>query len=351
VGKGDGWIMSQVILARHLKKGALKPVYLFCGEEEFLLQRALGQVEAYLRERGELSAKVSFRLHEVSWAEVLSAARSPQLWGGRQLVVVWGVERSKAAELKPLAAYLQAPSAWTCLVLVAAALKMKEVQSHALWRQLLEQEAVVAFPRLWERELIQWLEEEAKRQGKTLAPGVARFLVEMGGQNLSELAQQLEKLILFVGAAPELSLAAARTLASQSRQYTIFELVEALGQSRPEKALQVLHQLLELGEPPGVILVMLARQIRLLWRVAAKPPEGRDADTLARELGLPPFAAAKLLQQAKHFRPGRLREQLLALQEVDLQLKSGALAPPLSLEKVILDLCPLPELRERRPGR
>jgi len=344
-------IMSHVILARHLKKGAPKPVYLFFGEEEFLMERALGQLEAWLRGREELAAKVTFRADKVPWAEVLSVARSPQLWGGRQLVVVWGVERCKGGELKPLSAYLQDPSRWSCLVLLAANLKMQEVQSTPLWRQLLDQEAALAFPRFREREIIPWLEEEAKQQGKTMAPGVARLLVESVGQNLAELAQQLEKLILYVGETPDLSLSAARRLISQSRSHTIFELVEALGQSRPEKALQVLQRLLELGEPPSLILVMLARQLRLLWRVAEILSQGGDSEPLARGLGVPSFVAAKLQQQVKNFTPGRLQAQLLALQEVDLQMKSGALAPQVSLEKIILDLCPLPELRERPQGR
>lgn len=342
--------MSHPILSRHLKKGTLKPVYLFYGEEEFLIRRALASLEAWLQQHDELAAKISLEAAATPLADVLSAARSPQLWGGRQLVVYWGVDHLKASDLAPLAKYLAAPSSWTCLILVAVGLKAKDVQARKPWRHLLEQEAALAFPRLRERELLGWLEQEAKQQGKVLEPGAARVLVEAVGQNLTDLAQQLEKLILYAGPAAQISAAAAQTLASHSRVRTIFELVESLGQNQPEKALAVLLRLLALGEPPSVILVMLARQLRLLLRTQEGLQQGLNTAQLAQELGVLPFVAEKLQRQAADLSAPRLQEQLLRLQEADQQIKTGMAAPQLLLEKVILDLCPLPALRTGQPG-
>ncbi len=192
--------MSHAVLERHLKKSTLKPVYLWFGEEEFLIRRALARLEAWLQQGDDLAAKTVLDAAETPLAEALTAARSPQLWGGRQLVMVWQVERYKAKELAVLEKYLQAPSSQTCLVLIAPGLKPKDVQAHNLWRRLLEQEAALGFSRLREGELPTWLEREAKRQGKTLGPGAARQLVEAVGQNLSDLHQELEKLILYTGA-------------------------------------------------------------------------------------------------------------------------------------------------------
>ena len=172
--------MSHAVLERHLNKSTLKPVYLWFGEEEFLIRRALARLEAWLQQRDDLAAKTVLDGTETPLTEALRAARSPQLWGGRQLVIVWRAERYKAAELAVLGKYLQAPSNQTCLILIASGLKPKDVQAHSLWRQLLEQEAALGFPRLREGELPTWLEREAKRQGKSLGPGAARHLVRRG---------------------------------------------------------------------------------------------------------------------------------------------------------------------------
>jgi DNA polymerase III subunit delta len=337
--------MSNAVLERQLKKKTLKSVYLWYGEEEFLIRQALTSLETWLRQQDDLAAKIVLDAADTSLAEALTEARSPQLWGGRQLIIIWQAERYKAEELTVLGKYLQAPAAQTCLVLVAPGLKFKEVQANKLWRQLLEDEAALGFSRLREGELPGWLEREAKRQGKTLGPGVARQLVEVVGLNLMELHQELEKLILFAGAESTITAAHTARLSSHSRTHTIFELVEALGQSQPDKALKVLARLLELGEHPSKIVVMLARQIRLLVRTREGLQRNLNAVDLAKELGVAKFIAEKLQRQARGFRLAQLKGQLIRLHEADQQIKTGMNAPRLLLEKVILDLCPLPTLK------
>ncbi len=209
--------MSHAVLERHLKSNSLKPVYLFFGEEEFLIRRALARLEDWLSQETELAAKTVLDAGETPLAEALTAARSPQLWGGKQLVTVWQVERYKTKDLSVLEKYLQAPSTQTCLVLAGPGLKHKDVQGHNVWRRLLEQEAALGFPRLREAELTPWLEREAKRQGKTLGPGAARQLVEAVGHNLLDLHHELEKLILYTGAEPTIMAADTAMLSSHSR--------------------------------------------------------------------------------------------------------------------------------------
>lgn len=343
-------MVSYAILDQHLKKGAVKPVYLWFGEEEFLVRRALDRLAEWCRQGQGEAAKIVFEAPATPLAEVLTAARSPQLWGGRQLVIVWQADRYKAKELAALEPYLEKPSPHACLVLIAPGLKAKDVQAHSLWRRLQDQGAALACPRLREGELPAWLEREARLLGKTLGPGTARTLIEAAGPHLYDLHQELQKLVLYAGATPTLTAADAAKLSSHSRTHSIFELVEALGQSRPDKALRVLDRLLELGEPPAVILVMLARQLRLLVRTREGGQKGLGAPELARELGVPRGVAEKLQKQAGTFRVSQLQRQLIRLHEADLSLKTGMAAPRLLLERVILELCPLPALRLQPPG-
>ena len=198
-------------------------------------------------------------------------------------------------------------------------------------------------------ELAQWLEREAKQLGKKLGPGAARNLIEAVGQNLLELYQELEKLALYTGTADTITAAHVTDLSSHSRTHTIFELVEALGQNQPAKAFKVLGRLLELGEPPAKILVMLARQIRLLMGTREGLKKNLTAAELAKELKVPKWTVEKLQRQATGFRLAQLKGQLIRLHEADQQMKTGTTVHRLLLEKVILDLCPLPALKLQSP--
>ena len=90
---------------------------------------------------------------------------------------------------------------------------------------------------------------------------------------------------------------------------------------------------------------MLARQVRLLMRTREGLKRKLTARELAKELGVAEFIAKKLQEQARGFRLAQLKSQLIRLHEADHQIKTGMAVPRLLLEKVILDLCPLPTLR------
>ena len=50
--------MSHPILERQLKQHLVKPVYLWYGEEGFLIRRALARLESWLVQQGDLAAKI-----------------------------------------------------------------------------------------------------------------------------------------------------------------------------------------------------------------------------------------------------------------------------------------------------
>ena len=149
------------------------------------------------------------------------------------------------------------------------------------------------------------------------------------GDNLAELSQELEKLALYAGGEKTLTPNLVNQLATHSRSFNIFALVEALGEPGPHKRLTALGQLLDLGEKEPKILVMLARQLRLLISLKKKRPGY-----------LSPWNMKRLAQQAPRFSEAALRAHLFLLHQIDLQLKTSAGSPRLWLEWALLKMGP-----------
>jgi DNA polymerase III subunit delta len=331
--------MSHPILERHLKGRTLRPLYLFYGDEEFLMQRALARLEAGLTgEAGEPPTRLLREAQEVELSEFLTEARAATLWGPGQLLILRGAEAYPADQLQAVTAYLDHPAPRAWVVLVAAGLKAREVEKHKVWGRLYEQEAALGFFRLRESELYQWLTREAKHLGKNLALPAAQRLVEMVGDNLAELSQELEKLALYAGSENTLTPTLVSQLASHSRNYNIFALVEALGEPNFQPRLASLAHLLDLGEHPVKILAMLARQVRLLIRVK-EAGKGNPAE-LARSLKLPPWNVKRLTQQATRFSHAALQAHLDLLHRVDYHLKTSTGNPRLWLEWALVKMGP-----------
>jgi DNA polymerase-3 subunit delta len=304
------------------------------------MERALRRLEAALSEEsGEPPLRVVREAAEVSLEEFLAQARVSTLWGSGQLLVLRRVESYPAQALKAVAAYLDHPAPRSLVVLIAPSLKAREVEKHAVFGRLQKDEAALAFFRLREGELLPWLAQEAKRLGKNLSPAAAQRLVEVVGDNLSELHQELKKLALFAGDETILTPQQVSQLSSHSRTYNIFALVEALGEAALPRRLAALDHLLDLGEPPARILAMLARQLRLLIRYKENAPHASPAE-LAKILKLYPKQVTKLGQQAKHFSLSALRSHLNLLHQADLALKTSAANPRVWLEYTLLHLGP-----------
>ncbi len=330
--------MSHPVLERHLKRQTLKPLYLFFGDEEFLMLRALERLERSLQgPESEAPVKVVQESQEVGLPEFLAQARMTPLWGAGQLLVLRRVETYPADALKAILQYLERPAPRAWVVLLAPGLKARDLAKSAVWNRLQKEDAVLGFFHLKEGELQQWLAREAQALGKTLSLAGARRLVEMVGDNLSELAQELEKLALFAGQEKSLTPNLVTQLASHSRTYNIFALVDALGAPGAQKRLSALGHLLDLGEPPARILGMLARQLRLLLRLKDSPP-GTPPEALARTLEVPPWKMKELSQQAALFTIPTLQTHLWRLHQTDRQLKTSTGNPRLWLEWCLLQM-------------
>ncbi len=330
--------MSHPILERHLKQGSLRPLYLFFGEEEFLMERAIRRLESALAEQtGEAPHKISQTAQEVGLEDFLAQARNAPLWGSGQLLILRRVETYPDDTLKAIHAYLDRPPPRSRVVLMASGLKSKDVGKHAVWSRLQKGEAALSFSRLKEEELCQWAAQEARGLGKTLTLAAAQRLVEMVGENLTDLSQELGKLTLFAGEEKTITPNLVMQAASHSRTYNIFALVEALGAPDASRSLAALDQLLDLGEKPERILGMLARQIRLLIRYKENAP-GASPAALAGSLKLPQWVVRKLGQQAARFSIPALKSHLHLLHQADLHLKTSTGNPRLWLEWALLQM-------------
>jgi DNA polymerase-3 subunit delta len=332
--------MSHPLLERHLQRQTLKPLYLFYGDEEFLMHRTLERLAQALQgPDGEAPLKVVLEAQEVGLPEFLAQARMAPLWGAGQLLVLRRVETYPAKVLNAILDYLDHPAARARVVLLAPGLKARDLAKSAVWSRLQKEEAALGFFRLKEGELQRWLTREAQAHGKTLTLAAAQRLVDMVGDNLSELASELEKLSLFAGKEKTLTPNLVSQLATHSRTYNIFALVDALGEPEAQKRLSALAHLLDLGEPPARILVMLARQLRLLLRLKDSPA-GAAPEAMARTLEVPPGIVKKLSKQAARFTAPTLKTHLRRLHHADQQLKTSAGNPKLWLEWCLLQMGP-----------
>ena len=109
-----------------------------------------------------------------------------------------------------------------------------------------------------------FIRSKLRADGKTMNPEAVHAFRELVAPNLREIANELEKLITYVGKRNEILPEDVRAICSASRQAVIWELTDALGARRAAHAIAALENLLDSGDQPIGILMMLVAQFRLM---------------------------------------------------------------------------------------
>lgn len=115
-----------------------------------------------------------------------------------------------------------------------------------------------------DEEIEAFIQSKSRADGKTMGAEAVQTFRELVAPNLREIANELEKLFTYVGKRSEVTKEDVRAICSVSRQAVIWELTDALGARRTSQAIMALESLLDAGDQPMGILMMLVAQFRLM---------------------------------------------------------------------------------------
>lgn len=314
----------------------LKPAYLIAGSDRPKVDRAVER----LRARFEPDAVERHAAAETTGDDAVAACNALGLFGGgSRLVVVEGVEAWKAADAKAVGEYLKAPAPGTTLALVAAELKKDAPVAKAV--------AGSGDLLIWDvpqRGLQGWVAEQFKLRGATADPEACRLLLELVGDDLYDLAAEVDKLATFAPEDQRITASEVEQLVAPRAESPGFVLTDAWGARDVAGVLRAAERMIERsGDPrsrtiPRIVgsLTNHVARIRTVQRLDA---EGVPSKEAASRLKMHPFYVQKLYAQARNYSPDELNGVTVRLAELDHALKGGSrLASDLELERALVEV-------------
>jgi DNA polymerase-3 subunit delta len=207
--------------------------------------------------------------------------------------------------------------------------------------------------------------EPLTRSGKRLSVGAWSALGQKTGFDLRESLGAIEKLITYAGERQQIEAADVEAVIGKTKEDTIFALTAALSGRNLTLALQTLHELLDQGLHPLMIMTMITKEIRFLFqaklliasgRLGSYSPEadyGRfqkavypavrklagDGNESIALLSQHPFVVYQALKNAGRFASAELIGYLELLVRTDLALKTTGQEPRLLLERFLIGVC------------
>ena len=293
------------------------PVYLLVSREGYLVQ----QVYELCRHQVDESARSLdwwvFDLEEDSPAEVVNAARTLPWMSKRRWVFV---RHGNADRIKALTEYVKNPSPRAVLVL--------EVKKRP-----------AGWPRLPTIEMKDqpdprgWIRRKVQQEGYRIEPGAAEKLVDLVGEDLQLLQAELEKLFLYGIENREITNEAVLQMTFQTREFDVFALIHALATQNSGRALRILHRLLDAGATPYYLVAMLYWNFRRLLVARESMGQGVRFDQILRQLRIWNYRGRE--KEVRQFSRERLKDLLLRIRRLDVDLKSTNLEPRRMLERFV----------------
>ncbi|MBR1780415.1 MAG: DNA polymerase III subunit delta [Oscillospiraceae bacterium] len=323
-------------LRRDMKAGEVGRLYVFHGEEKYLMERCLAALKKQLVPAG--MEDFNYRAFDgkgLDLGELLDAMDALPMMSDRTLLVVNDFDLFGAAEgakERLSAAFSDLPD-YLCLIFVYDVLEFKI--GRGKFQELVKKTgSIVEFAPLQRSDLMDWVRRRCRVLGKEIENGEIEYLIFLCGGLMTGLDSEIEKIASY---AKEKTITHAdiAALADPVLEARVFDMTDAVSARDFVRALRVLSDLYGLNQHPIMILSILGRHLRQLYTARLTLESGKGAPGLMEMWNMKTsWQANRLMQAARGCSLEWCRESVRLAGEADLAMKSTGR----DAEEVLTDL-------------
>ena len=334
------------LLKRDLKAGTYGRLYLFYGEEHFLRDHYLQQLQKHLLDGPAAEFNYHRFTQETMRLEALAdAVEAMPMMAERSLVQVddYDLSRLSEGDRERLTGILSDLPEYCTLVFVFDTVEYKVDGRHKKLKEALAQGLEVEFRHQNQRELTAWIRKHFHAHGKDIGDRQCELLTFLTGGDMTTLRSEISKVAAYTSGPvvtdPDIQAVVIPVLDAE-----IFDLTDAITEGDFEKALQKLRTLLQMQEDPIFLLGAIGSQMRRLFYAKAVLRDGKGESGVAEMIKTVsgraphPFVLQKTITAARRISDGFCHRAVVLCLETDAKLKSFSGDDQRTMELLLLQL-------------
>lgn len=333
-------------LEKELKTGKLNNIYLFYGEETFLLESCLKKIKNNF---GERKAGINeIKLEETTINNIIEDIETPAFGYEKKLIIARntglfkkeGKKKTGANQelISKVAEYIKENNTIMQEAVVLVWIE-EEIEKNALYKVIEQYGVICEFQQLKPVQIIARLKAISKAYQVQVEDSTLNYFIECCGTNMQDLINEIRKLIEYVGTNGTITKSMIDLLCTKQFDSVIFDLTDNLGKKKIENALEVLHGLLYQKEPIQKILITLYYHFKKLYLIKIAQRENKN---IAESIKLKPnqmFLVNKYKSQADYFQEQELKQIVEELMNLDYHYKTGLIDLNIGLEAILCRYC------------
>jgi len=314
-------------ILKDLKNRKYKPLYLLHGDEPYFIDQVSNFVEDELLSEAERGFNQTVLYgKDTDVMTVLNAAKRYPMMAEHQVVLVkeaqdmkWGRDDDDKKTINPLLSYLENPLPSTILVFCY---KYGKFDKRKKTYKAIEKNGVVfESATLYDNKIPSWIEGLVASKGYKIDQQASAMIAEYLGNDLSKIANELEKLMLNVSAGQTITMQHVQDNIGISKEYNVFELQSALSRKDPFKVNQIINYF-EANPKANPIVLVLGNLNNFFSKVLLYHyAKDKSPQSLARELGVNPYFIKDYELAARSYNYGKSMQIISLLREYDLKSK------------------------------
>ncbi len=319
--------MTAADILKDLKNKKYKPIYLLHGEEPYYVDLVSDFVEHKLLSEAERGFNQTvFYGKDTDVMTVLNASKRYPMMADYQVVLVkeaqdmkWGNDDADKKGINPLLNYLENPLSSTILVFCY---KYGKFDKRKKTYKAIEKSGLIfeSAP-LYDSKVPAWIEGFISEKGYRINQQASLMLAEYLGNDLSKIANELEKLMLNVPAGQEITLKHIQDNIGISKEYNVFELQTALSKKDAFKANQIINYF-EANPKANPIVLVLGNLNNFFSKVLAfHYLSDKSPQSVAKALSVNPYFTKDYELAARNYNYGKTMQVISYLREYDLKSK------------------------------
>ena len=260
--------------------------------------------------------------------DVVNACEEYPFGSQYRLVIATYANRLKSSEGDKIKHYLQDPVDTSILIMTEDTEELKSKSKGKFYpsrslKKEISKSGLVIHCNLNFREVKDWIRTRVTSESKDIDSTALNLLVEMVGNNLWDLNQEIEKIVLYAGDRRRLTEQDVEAITSHRPQSKIFNFTEKVGSKNISQALKIMDELYRERTPSVMILISLNNHFTFLCRIRELMDEGMSSEEIAKKLRKHPYYVKKSMSQAQRFSETSFDTVFDLLARADGALKSG----------------------------
>ena len=310
--------------------------YLLLGEDNWSKNKFIKEVKnKVIPPESEMMNYIEFKDKEINIAKLAEHAETLPFFADKKMIYIKDsglLKPGKKEESDKFESFVKELPSYLVLLI-----DEREADKRSkLYKTLQSRYSVITFDYPGEEAVLEMLEEKVEQNSIAIKRSVLQYFLRNMPEDINYIIEEFEKLTAYAGGLP-VTQAIINEVCVFALEKRVFELVKRIADRNAAEAFQIYQNLIQGKESPIGILVLIARQFRMMLQIKYLLKNNLSQKEIASKVKMPYFALKEIIAQVNHYTFKRLEDILEMCLDTDKAIKSGQMDSVKRVEILIIE--------------